>query len=686
MRPRKQKPDTRERTLWIALLLFTWMIIIIWRLGWLQVVRYEHYLAKAARNQTKEVELVPARGAIMDRNGRELAYTVIADSVFVDLKLLKEDQDRQKAARLLAPLIRQKEPDLLRKLAGDASFVWVKRKIEPEATQSINSVIAKSNLNGVAIRKETQRFYPNDSLAAHLIGYVGSEDRGLAGLEQTQDVHLRGKPGELALMKDGQGRPYERREIPAIGGAQLITTIDAALQHKVEVLLDEALKMTRARGASAVVLDPSNGEILALANAPSFNPNERPKTADDTARHNRAISFPYEPGSVFKLVTYAAAFEEGLVTPDEKVNCGNGEITVGKRVIHDVHSYGVISVADAFAKSSNVGAIRIAQRVGKERLYEYINRFGFGRKTGVELPGESRGIVNPLRSWRPDSIASIAIGHEVSVTSLQAVAAMSAIANRGVWTQPHLVKQIVTQDGRILYDAKTEARRVVSEQTAERMRGLLERVVTHGTGRHAIQLAGYTAAGKTGTAQKVDERTGAYSKTKFMPSFAGFVPASNPRFTIIVMIDEPSGAHYGGIVAAPVFSLIAEAALGDYLVPPDDKNFRESLVKLSKKYEERVNNENALLGTASSEIKEMTKDPQTGARSQNNRRKNQKTGVDISSGVMPDFRGRGVRAVMRACAELNLSVKLHGSGTAVKQIPAPGTMVKSGDECRVEFQ
>jgi cell division protein FtsI/penicillin-binding protein 2 len=679
MLPRTPQTDTRNRILCIALLLFTWVIVIIWRLGWLQVVKNEHYLAKAARNYTKEVELVPARGSILDRNGKELAYTIISESVFVDLKLLREERDRQRAASLLAPLLDLDEGELLGKLTGNSSFVWIKRKVEPDTANTVRSIIEEHRLSGVAIKKETQRFYPNDSLAAHLIGYVSAEERGLAGLERTQDQHLQGRPGEIDFMKDGRGLPYERHETPAVGGAQLVTTIDAALQYKVEALLAEAVHKTGARGASAVVLDPQTGEILALANAPAFNPNGRPEIADDPVRHNRAISFPYEPGSIFKLVTYAAAFEEGLAEPDEMIDCGRGEIAIGQRVIHDEHSYGVISIADAFAKSSNVGAIRIAQRLGKERLFDYIARFGFGSKTGVELPGESRGIVNPLASWRPDSIGSVAIGQEIAVTLLQAASAISIIAHQGIWTKPHLVKRLVAQDGRALSELTPEARRVISEETAEKMRGLLGRVVTHGTGRHAIQLAGYTSAGKTGTAQKIDERTKRYAK--YMSSFAGFVPAGDPRFVIVVMIDEPAGQHYGGVVAAPVFNMIAEAALGDYAVPPDDEGFRQALAELSKKYakneESGVRSRESGVGSLESGVRSsysLSSSPDAGS------------GRTAPAGVMPDIRGRGVRAVVRACAELNLNVKLRGSGIAVKQKPAPGTIVREGDECRVEFQ
>jgi cell division protein FtsI (penicillin-binding protein 3) len=692
------KPDhsMRNRILWIALLLVTWMIAIIWRLSWLQVVQHEHYLSRAVRNQQREVELTPLRGAILDRNGKELAYTVISDSVYVDLKLLKEEQDRMKAVRVLAPLLGAEEADLLKKMTGNASFVWLKRKLEPGTARAVMKAIEESRLNGLGVKKETQRFYPNDSIAAHLVGYVGAEDKGLAGLEQTHDSQLRGKPGEVDLRTDAAGRAFQRHEIPPTSGAQLYTTIDLALQHKVEVLLDEALKMTGARGASAIVIDPKNGEVLALANAPAFNPNDHPKNSDSTTRQNRAISFPFEPGSVFKLVTYSAAFEEGLAKPGDQIDCGNGQIKIGKRILHDTNAYGVLSVADAFAKSSNVGTYRLAQRVGKEKFLEYIKQFGFGRKTGIELPGESRGIVKKLDSWRADSIGSIAIGHEVSVTLMQTVSAMGAIANRGVWMQPHVVKQLQTEYGRILYEAKPVSRRVVSEMTAQSMTEILQRVVTSGTARHAVQLSGYTAAGKTGTPEKVDERTGTYSQMKYMPSFAGFVPASDPRFAIVVMIDEPRTSHYGGIVAAPVFNLIAEAALGDFAVPPDDRGFREALVQLSKKEREsgrvgerdRERTEERESGDlrVSANISLFSLTSQNGQKGRKEVSQRRTSGREEASGIMPNFRGRGIRAVLEACAELDLKANFKGSGIAVRQEPAPGSRVKPGGQCRVVFQ
>jgi len=717
-----------RRALWIVAFLCVWMLVIVGRLAWLQVARHDHYAERAALNQQKEMKTVATRGVIVDSQERELAVSVITDSVYVDLKQLKEEPDRKRAAETLSPLLGFDQSEMLKKLAGNSSFLWLKRKLDPDASQAVNEAVAKNKLHGVAVQKETQRFYPNNSLAAHLVGYVDVYDKGLAGVEQRYNDLLSGKAGEVQFDKDASGRPYNRREIPAMDGAQVILTIDAVLQHKVEVLLDEAVRMTRAKGAGAIVFDPKTGAILALANVPTFNPNERPNDANDNTRANRAISWPYEPGSIFKMVTYAAAFEEALFRPDDMINCGGGQITIGKRVIRDTHAYGALSVEDAFAKSSNGGAIRVAMKLGKEKFHEYITRFGFGRKTGIELPGESRGIVNPLEDWRIDSIGSVAIGQEVSVTLLQAVSAVGAMANRGVWVKPHVVKRIVTQDGRVLYEPKIETRQVVSEQTAGMMTRLMERVVTHGTARHAINLAGYTVAGKTGTPQKVEN--GRMSQTKYMPSFAGFVPATDPRLAIIVMIDEPQGKHQGGSVAAPVFNLIAEAALGDYAIPPDDKAFRDSLTALSKKYESQsagddpqdgnppantpieikptapdvkpaaapssrgetiarsngnLNNKPAPRGDAVSEnISPLTRNPK--ATPSKPPPQNSSPNDSAPVFVMPNFSGRGVRAVTQACAQMNLVISLHGSGLAFRQFPSPGAKVRAGETCKVEFQ
>ncbi len=719
MRTKQSAKSTGNRILIIAFVLVGWMLLIVGRMYWLQVVKHDHYLARARENQQSQYETMAARGAIIDRNGKDLALSVFFDSVFVDQRLLKTDEARQEAAKVLAPLLEIKEADLVKQMTGNSGFAYLARKIDPEKARAIKEAVAKSGLKAIGFRKESQRFYPNDSLASAVVGFVGAENNGQAGLEQSQNRLLTGKAGEVQFDRDGKNQAYERRETPAIGGATISTTLDAPMQHKIEVLLNEAVKSHGAKGAHAVVMDSATGEILALVNAPSFNPNERPKGKEEN-RHNAAISWPYEPGSVFKIVTYSAAFEEGKVQIDEKLNCGNGEIRFGPRIIRDTHAYGVQLTPDAFAKSSNVCAIKLAQRVGKEKFAEYISNFGFGSKTGIELPAESRGIVRPVQNWNFDSIGSIAIGQEVSVTLIQEAAAVGVIANKGLWTQPHIIRRVVGQDNKLIYEAKPNSRQVVSEKTAANMSVLMQRVVTHGTARHAIELGNYTAAGKTGTPQKAEKKYG-YTRNKFMPAFAGFVPATSPRFVIVVMVDEPAGgAHQGGSVSAPLFNMIAQIALGDFAVPPDAKGFRDALVALSNRYESKAAEDDAketdaVIGPnlpenlvaqsqppAQAPMQNAMPKPGAGVMTSQNIPPNAaeqkskpkaastpQTKVDMlaaPSGMMPDLRGKGLRSVVNACTQLSLNVKLSGSGVAVKQWPSPGTRVRPGEDCKVEFQ
>jgi cell division protein FtsI (penicillin-binding protein 3) len=663
----------------IALLFLIWIAAIIWRLGDLQIARHHHYRARAEAQRQQTITLSPLRGPILDRRGLELARSSDSDSLAADARQLR---DPEKIARTLAPLIGERAGELLKKLTSARGFVWLRRKLDFEAAQRVSREVERHQLDGVRLVKEPQRYYPNGPLAAHLLGYVDIDEKGIAGLELTHDRYLRGQPGQLWLAADARRRAYDRHDRPAASGAQAVITLDAALQHKVEALLEEARRATQARSASAIVLDPQTGEILALANAPSFDPNARPKRSGEEEgfmRRNRALTDIYEPGSVFKTVTYSAAIEEGLVQPEDKIDCLNGQITLSGRTIHDTHAYGLLTVAEALAKSSNMGAIQLALRVGKERLVDYMARFGFGRKTGVDMPGEENGLVHPVSRWHGSSIGSIAIGQEVGVTALQVVAMMAAIANRGVWVQPHLVKRVIAPDGRLLYEAKPETRRVISEQTALTMASMLEGVVTRGTARRAVQLAGYDAAGKTGTAQKVDVATRRYSRSKFVASFAGFVPATNPRFAIVVTLDEPIGLHQGGQVSAPVFNAIAEAALVDYGVTPGSEAFREMVARAQQS--DRAQGSSHESGAKSSEPEAVPGRGEALVSSQL-----VAATLKVEPGVMPDFHGRGVRAVMRACADLDLKLKVIGSGLAARQVPAPGARVKPGEICQVEFQ
>jgi cell division protein FtsI/penicillin-binding protein 2 len=696
---------TQTRMLVIALVLFTWMLAIFFRLAWLQIARHEEFVGHAAKNQQKEIVVKAPRGEITDRNEVPFAQTVLRESLYADPRMLKQAKARTDFITVLAKPLGYKEPELASLLETDSKQVWLKRPLPFELAFQVRQVIHKNRIGAATFVKESQRFYPNETLAAHVIGSVDKDGKGLEGLEKRLDDKLQGQDGKLEIEQDALGNAVNRLDTSALSGAKIVTTIDSVLQHKVECIIEETLKATRARSVSAIVLDPATGEVLTLANAPSFNPNLRPKVLDE-ARRNRAITDAYEPGSVFKLVAYAGALEEGLAHPEDLLNCQGGAITLGKHVFHDSHlGMGTVTVETAFGKSSNVGAIKIAQKLGEERFYQWITRFGFGAKTGLDLPGEVKGFLRPTSNWHNDSIGSLAIGQEISVTALQTLMAYATVANRGEWVKPHLVKQIKTADGRVLVETPLEKKRVLSERTAEQMTAMMRFVVDEGTGKAAGKLAGYTAAGKTGTPEKFVKGVG-YKSGKFTPTFVGFVPATKPRFAIIVLIDEPIGLHQGGQVSAPVFNLIAQAALTDYLVEPDDERFRAELAEMIAKAQANAAQDAAAQAAkapkqtptpaptqaiiAVQPTPKSVATPQTTARRDNAQNKGNAQPVELRSSVlasvMPDLRGQGVRAVALACSKLSLRPKLSGSGQAVRQAPQPGARVKPGDACMVEFR
>jgi cell division protein FtsI/penicillin-binding protein 2 len=704
-RTTEEAPDrTKMRVLVVALCLFSWMLVIMWRLAWLQVARHTEFKERAAALQHKEQIVKAARGDITDRTGKPLALSVFHESLFADPRMLRakeKEGERLRTAQVLAPVLGLAQPELLSWLSSNKPSVWLRRQMPLEMAQQVQRLIKKHRLAAVKVVKEPQRNYPNAELAAHVLGTVNQDEVGLEGLEKVVDGKVRGLNGKIEFELDATGQPISRADTSALDGAQVVTTIDSVLQHKVEVILAETLAQTRARSVTAIVLDPRNGEVLALANAPTFDPNERPKVHNE-ARRNRAITDAYEPGSVFKLVAYAAALEEGLMQPDDLVNCQGGTITLGKHTFHDSHlGMGTVTVAEAFAKSSNVGAIKTAQRLGEERFFQWIKRFGFHQRTGLELPGEVTGFLRPVKDWHVDSIGSLAIGQEISVTALQTLAAYATVANQGVWVKPQLIQKLVAPDGRVLAQTQPETRRVLSEAVARQLTEMLQQVVDEGTGKRA-QLGNYTAAGKTGTPQKYVPGSG-YKSGKFTPTFVGFVPATQPRFAIIVLVDEPQGLHQGGQVAAPAFNLIAEAALTDYLVMPDDQHFRAGLTKLFEQGKAPAAADAALIARtqptpaallaqlqatpaaqsapASSQLALQSRLPAPGS----NPKANVSGAPSAGTALMPDLRGLSLRAVAQICGSLNLRPKLSGSGQAVRQSPAPGLRIKPGGICQVEF-
>lgn len=667
MKRKLHEPGLRRRSLVLLVVMTGWMLVVIGRLAQLQVVQHEAMLELAQRQQQRLIRISPLRGLIYDRLGRELARSVEVESIFA---VPAEAASAKAMVGKLAQALKLKPQSLVEKLAEPREFVWIKRKVTAEEAEAVKAL----RLPGIYFVMENKRHYPNGGLAAHVLGYVGIDEVGLDGVELAYDEHLRGQEGTVQVQKDARGRSYGRTQPPLYKGQDLTLTIDAAIQLEAEAALNEVVQQARARSGVAIVLQPKTGDILALANIPTFDPNTFSATSEHQ-RRNRAIRDLYEPGSVFKIVTYAAALEEHQVQPDDDLDCLGGQITLAGHVIRDHKVFHLLSVREALENSSNVGAIRLALGVGPERLVHYIEKFGFGRPTGIDLSGEASGLVRPVEKWSKISIGAVAFGQEIGVTAIQMVAAMAAIANEGVWVQPHLVRAIHSRAGDVLSHTTPATRPVISRKTARTLTDMLAGVVLRGTGKRA-QLNGYTAAGKTGTAQQIDLETGRYSPTRYVASFAGFAPVKDPQVCILVAIDEPRGLHHGGDVAAPVFKRIAEMVLHYLDVPPDSVSSGIELVALGSE----ITSE----GTSGVSDVPLTYEATSVATSPVE--EFQPSPLWVSSGVIPDFSGRGIRSVAQECARLGIRLVAIGSGQAVRQQPAPGTPITPGLTCRVEFK
>jgi len=656
------------------------MLIVCARLVYLQFSQYENLASRARQQQQNEIETTPQRGELLDRQERQLARSVQTVSLFIDPDGL-DTATLDRNAQQLAQSLKLKQADLAREFRKaheqKKRFVWIARRLDADQANKI----VELKLPGVQTQLEPKRYYPNGSLAAHVLGYVGLDGKGLGGVEQFYNAKISGEPGQLFIEKDANGKAYEGYEIAAKPGQTVILTIDQTIQYQAEQALEAAVQQSRAKSGSVIVLDPRSGEILALANAPTFDPN-RVSDAKPETRSNWALQNIYEPGSTFKVVAFSAALEKGLARVDERIDCQMGSITVAGRLVHDHKPFGLLTIPEALAKSSNVAAIKLGLRVGDATMYDYIRRFGFGSKTGIELPGETSGILRKVERWQPSSIGSIAIGQEVGVTPVQMVAAFGALANDGMRVAPHLIREVRNAEGAVVYRAQPEQRRVISAETAIALRGMLEGVTLHGTAKKA-QLDGYSAAGKTGTAQKIDPKTKAYSATKFVGSFVGFAPVNNPQVVIIVVIDEPAGAYHGGDVAAPIFREVAEQILPNLGVMPD--------IETSPVPE--------LIAQVNEDPEREAKRREEQAQSEQQRQATMPT-VDSNGGrggevvyavatrkamLMPDLRGRSVRDVARTCAQLGLQVEARGEGKVLKQSPSAGTEVSTGQLIYVDF-
>jgi cell division protein FtsI (penicillin-binding protein 3) len=548
-------------------------MVVALRLVYLQVFQHAELTVRAERQQERIIKIEPKRGTIYDRLGRELAVSLDVDSVYgVPAEI---DNPRALAGRL-SRILRENPHALEKRLASDKQFVWLSRKVEPGRAEQVRALGAKE----IGIRIEAKRFYPKKTLAGPLLGFTGIDNEGLEGVERAYDKALRGVSGWVLAEKDAVGRtvfpggPGFQYQLPK-PGHDIVLTIDEVIQHIADKELDTALISAKAKGGVCIVMNPQTAEVLALSvrtglhGGRPFNPNE-PQRSQPGEWRNRAVTDAFEPGSIFKPFLAAAALEERVVHPLERFDCSAGKIQVADRVISDAHKNGVLTFTEVIAESSNVGTIKVALRLGKERFARYISAFGFGRKTGVDVPGEIPGLVKDYRLWSGVSIGSIAIGQEIGVTPLQMATAYCALANGGTLLKPYIVSEVIDRsggEGRKFHPQTVG--RAISEETCIKVNTIMRRVVEAGTGQRA-KPAGYTAAGKTGTAQKIDQKTGSYSKKDYVSSFIGFAPTTSPRLVILVMIDTPEGVIWGGSVAAPVFKAVAEQGLAYLQVQPDD--------------------------------------------------------------------------------------------------------------------
>ena len=552
----------RGRRYVLLMLLLCGFGVVLFRLVTLQVLQAAELSVKADRQHQKKVSLEGARGTIVDRHGKVLAMNVEVPSVFgvpntVDSPL--------KTARQLSPILHVRTDELERKLRQDRSFVWLARKLDPEQGRRLERL----SIDGIGVVMEGRRFYPKGPLLAHVLGFSGMDGEGLEGIEHRYESYLRGEKRMMVLQRDALGRtvfPKGMTERSPTSGHSLTLTIDEVIQYIAERELENEVNRAQAKSGTMIVLDPKTGAVLAMAVSPRFDPNVVSALSPDRWR-NRALTDAYEPGSTMKAMMAAAAIEERVVRPNTMVFGEHGHMTVAKTVIHDHERLGWVSFAQVIQKSSNIGAAKIGMALGEQRLYRYLQAFGFGQRTEIDLPGEGAGLVRSPKDWGRRSVASISIGQEIGVTPLQVVSAVAAIANGGVLMKPYIVSEIRDAEGHILRQVPPQVkRRVISPETAHSVTKILEGVVTDGTGTKAA-IPGFRVAGKTGTAQKIDPRTGAYSASRFVASFTGYVPADDPQLAMIVMVDEPQGDVWGGAVAAPVFSRVGEQVLSYLGVP-----------------------------------------------------------------------------------------------------------------------
>jgi cell division protein FtsI (penicillin-binding protein 3) len=642
----------RVRALSMAALLAVLFALLIHR-AWVLQVREAERLKQMAEDQyLQAVEIPPKRGRILDRHGVELAASAEVDSVHANGRLLVAQGRVEETARALAPALHVDAKELERRLRERRYFTWLKRRVTPEEARAVRELA----LPGVAIDREPRRWYPQRSLAGTLVGWAGLDSVGQEGLELVYDRELRGARAQVPGLRDALGRAVLTGGLGDIGdtaGHDLHTSIDRFIQYRLERALEKGVAAHRAKGGVAVALDPKTGEILAMASLPSVDPNSPNQKG---GARNKAVTDPFEPGSTIKTFSIASALEPGLVRPDESWYCENGRWQVGPATIHDAEKIGTVTTTQVLAESSNICTAKIAFRAGKERLREMLVRFGFGKPTGIDLPGERAGNIRALPRMGPVETATTSFGQGMTATPLQVAAAYAAVANGGVWVKPHVMRRITDGTGAVEREAQPEERRVISPELAKTMRAMLRAVALEGTAKN-LALPGYSFAGKTGTAQKVDPVTRHYSTDKWASSFVGFAPAEDARLVLFVMIDEPAGTHYGSQVAGPVWQETMIDALRWLGVPTDQP--------ISAKEEKALDGKSPTPPPAVAAAKSA---PTPVAPVESGFVATDEEGA----GELPDFVGMSLAEAAAAARRANVRLEIAGSGVVVSQSPGPG--------------
>lgn len=650
----------RVRIIMVAGLFAFCFLAVTGRSFYLQVLQHDQLVKLAERQHHRTIPIIPARGGIFDRDGAPLAVSLDMDSLYAEPRRV---EDPAATAATLAPLLQLPQQELQKKLDSDRSFAWLARQMAPETAEKIK----KLKLKGIGFVKESKRFYPNFEIASHVLGFTGLDPEGLEGIERRYDSTILGKTGYLLTERDALGRDVSIKNAvvqDAAPGKNLYLTLDKNIQYFAEKELAKAVTGSGAKGGMALVMDPWTGKVLAMANYPTFNPNSFRQYPTLNLR-NRCVADSFEPGSTFKIFLMSAAVEEKIVRPQDGINCENGRYSFGGRIIRDDHAHGRVSVAEVLKYSSNIGSAKIGLKLGDDRLYRYLKAFGFGDKSGIDLPGETSGGLRPVSRWYGSDLATISFGQGVSASAIQLVTAVSAVANGGVLMKPYLVERITDANGQEVQHIQPQAvRRVISAQTASTVTQMMEGVVQKGgTGTNAA-IEGFRVAGKTGTAQKVDPISKGYSATKRTASFIGFVPADKPLLTILVVIDEPATSPYGGVVAAPAFREIAANTLCYLKAGGVGKSC--SLPKV-----------------------EQSSTPQQALPAQKVTASDTAEGgeIDVAGAgtAMPDFRGMSMRRVLQIMEKHQLNLQLRGSGRVIEQHPQPGQVIHGNDEIWVRL-